>query len=244
MQLYFIRHAQSINNKLWAETRSDEGRNEDPDLTDLGERQAAALADFLVMGDPDGGQSGKPRNDTDASRGFDLTHIYSSLMVRSVMTGAVVAKRLDLVLHGLQEIHERGGIYLRNYSNGEDICLPGKDRDYFIKRFPEFVLPEGFIQNGWWDSRPVETREECLMRAQVFLKHLLKQHGETQHKVAIFSHGGFFNDFMTVLLRMPTNGSHWFSMYNTGITRINFRENETIVVYQNRVEHLTTTMLT
>lgn len=244
MQFYFIRHAQSTNNKLWTETGSDEGRNEDPDLTLVGEKQVTALADFLARGNPAGGQSNSRASDVEDTRGFDLTHIYSSLMVRSVKTGAVVAERLGLVLRGLQEIHERGGIYLRNYQNGEDKCLPGNTKDYFSTHFPEFILPEDFIQSGWWDSRPVETVEECLLRANRFISTLLENHGGTQDRVAVVSHGGFYNDFINTLLDLPVNGNHWFSMYNTGITRIDFRDSKKVVVYQNRVEHLEYSLIT
>jgi 2,3-bisphosphoglycerate-dependent phosphoglycerate mutase len=244
MQFYFFRHAQSTNNKLWSETRSDEGRDEDPGLTDMGEQQAAALAELLIQGSPEGGRICDNTSGNEGSRGFNLTHIYSSLMVRSVKTGMIAARRLGLVLHGLDDIHERGGIYLRNHSNGEDKCLPGKSSDYFKRYFPDFVLPQGFIEDGWWNSRPVETPEKCLIRAEGFLDYLLDKHGGTEDRVAIISHGGFYNDFMAVLLGLPHNGNHWFSMYNTGITRINFHENEKIVVYQNRVEHLHRNLLT
>jgi 2,3-bisphosphoglycerate-dependent phosphoglycerate mutase len=47
MQLYFIRHAQSANNALWAGTGSDEGRSHDPELTDTGKKQAGYLAKFF-----------------------------------------------------------------------------------------------------------------------------------------------------------------------------------------------------
>jgi 2,3-bisphosphoglycerate-dependent phosphoglycerate mutase len=240
MQLYFIRHAQSANNALWTATRSDEGRSEDPELTSMGEKQASALADFLAQGSPVGGLG----HDDESAQGFGLTHIYASLMVRSVRTGAIAAKRLGLVLHGLQEIHERGGIYLRSYNSQEDKCLPGNDRDFFSTHFPDFVLPEGFIDSGWWDSRPVETSEECQARAANFIQQLHEKHGGTQAQVAVISHGGFYNDFLNTLLSLPHDENHWFSMYNTGITRIDFRDSKNVLVYQNRVEHLSAKMIT
>jgi broad specificity phosphatase PhoE len=46
MQLYFIRHGQSANNRLWDTTSSDEGRVEDPELTDAGQQQAKLVAQF------------------------------------------------------------------------------------------------------------------------------------------------------------------------------------------------------
>ena len=39
MQFYFIRHGQSTNNALWETTRSNKGRSEDPELSELGHLQ-------------------------------------------------------------------------------------------------------------------------------------------------------------------------------------------------------------
>jgi len=79
MQLYFIRHAQSTNNELYESTGSSYGRNEDPELTELGIKQASALAEFLQTGNPNGGA----RKETASPKGFGLTHLYSSLMRRA-----------------------------------------------------------------------------------------------------------------------------------------------------------------
>ena len=43
MQLYFIRHAQSENNWLFARTGSFDGRHEDPGITHLGQQQARVV---------------------------------------------------------------------------------------------------------------------------------------------------------------------------------------------------------
>ncbi|NJK45922.1 MAG: histidine phosphatase family protein [Pleurocapsa sp. SU_196_0] len=48
MRLYFIRHAQSSNNALWDSTGSENGRSDDPELSDVGVMQARALGDFLI----------------------------------------------------------------------------------------------------------------------------------------------------------------------------------------------------
>jgi 2,3-bisphosphoglycerate-dependent phosphoglycerate mutase len=243
MLFYFIRHAQSENNALWAETGSEQWRNEDPEITDLGVRQAEALADFLAVGNPRGGISG---NGT-PPLGFDLTHIYSSLMVRAIKTGSIVAERVGLPLTGLEQIHERGGIFLKDYTSETVDCKPGKDRAYFEAHYPNFVLPENMVETGWWDRRPVETPEDCQQRAGLFYQALLEKHGGTDDRVAIVSHGGFYNDLMWNLVGKPTGSRFWFLMYNTAITRIEFREGkdlEAVVAYQNRVEHLTPDLIT
>jgi 2,3-bisphosphoglycerate-dependent phosphoglycerate mutase len=245
MHFYFIRHAQSINNALWTASGSSEGRSEDPELTDLGVSQAEALAGFLVSADPRGGCSSNGRQNP----GFQFTHLYSSLMVRAVHTASIIARPLGLTVHGLEEIHERGGIYLGEESAGTAECLPGKDRGYFQEHYPDFILPEGFIESGWWDRRPVEDDATCMDRARRFLAALLEKHGGTDDRVAIVSHGGFYNDFLWSLLDVAPHNRHWFLMYNTAITRIEFRQEagahlHAVLAYQNRVEHLEPDLLT
>ena len=48
MRFVLIRHGQSTNNALWAETGDDTDREVDARLTALGEAQAAALAAYAV----------------------------------------------------------------------------------------------------------------------------------------------------------------------------------------------------
>jgi 2,3-bisphosphoglycerate-dependent phosphoglycerate mutase len=230
MELYFIRHAQSENNALWAETGSDLGRKVDPELTELGIKQAYLLADFLAAGNRDF----LPGNGS----GFNLTHLYSSLMVRAVMTGTIAAKRLGIPLQGWQEIHERGGIYQEDDETGEQTCLPGMDREYFTNKFPDFVLPDNFIETGWWDSRPVEGPPDCYQRAEVFLSGLVEKHGGTEDRVGIISHGGFYNDLLWALFGYPYHPGVWFLMYNTAITRVDFEGERRRVAYNNRMDHL------
>jgi 2,3-bisphosphoglycerate-dependent phosphoglycerate mutase len=245
MLFYFIRHAQSENNAIWSETGSEEGRREDPELTPLGVKQAEALADFLLTAEPRGGISSNGRR----GRGFDFTHIYSSLMVRAVNTASIIGERMNLQVHGLQNIHERGGIYLEDRAAKTVNCLPGKDRRYFQDSFPGFILPEDFIETGWWDRRPVEDSDACLERAGRFLAALLEKHGGTEDRVAIVSHGGFYNDFLWTLLNTAPQNRHWFLMYNSAVTRIEFRDTSAenlhaVLTYQNRVDHLPADLLT
>ncbi|HEX9029798.1 MAG TPA: histidine phosphatase family protein, partial [Anaerolineales bacterium] len=105
MQFYFIRHAQSANNLLYDSTGSSKGRSHDPALSDTGVYQAVLLAQFLRQGNPDGGSflAG------DEPSGFQLTHLYSSLMVRAVSTGVQAARALGLPLVAWYDLHEEGG---------------------------------------------------------------------------------------------------------------------------------------
>lgn len=241
MQLYFIRHAQSENNRLWAETGSSEGRQPDPALTDLGHRQAQLLAEYLAYLDRDVSADDDMHN----HRGFDITHLYSSLMLRSVTTGHYISELLDLPLLGLEMIHEHGGIYETNLDTGEKIGLPGGSRSALVADYPRLVWPDGSDESGWWGSRPAETWEEVPQRAQAFLDFLLAEHEESDDRVAVVSHGGFFDALMYVLLNYERqnerlNGTRevGFFVNNSSISRFQFEKSRIGLVYLNRVDHL------
>jgi 2,3-bisphosphoglycerate-dependent phosphoglycerate mutase len=224
MQLYFIRHGQSINNWMYANTGSDKGRSCDPELTETGLRQAELLAGYLYQEDT------------------NLTHLYTSLTIRAVSTGIVVADRLRLPLVAWPDLHEEGGIYLNN-DQGEPIGQPGKDRTYFEENYPGLVLPETLNASGWW-NRPYEAVAERPKRARRFLQDLFARHGGTDHRVAVISHGGFYNHVLSALLNFSSNDSLWFTLYNAAITRIDFFPDRTDFVYHNRICFLPRELIT
>lgn len=235
MQLYFIRHAQSTNNLLWEQTRASDGRSMDPELTEKGWQQVCRLAQFLLVNQA---PITTATQNSQNGYGFGLTHIYTSLMVRAVATSSFVARLLDMPLVGWVDLHEEGGIYLNDPESGERVGQPGKDRTYFATQYPELILPDHVTQNGWW-NRPYETPEECQERVIRFHNELLRRHGNTVDRVAIFSHGGFYNSYLRYLLGIPGANDHlWFVLNNTAITRFDFRDDETFVVYLNRADFL------
>src|SRR5512142_1382925 len=163
MQFYFIRHAQSSNNLLWDTTGSSNGRSHDPELTEIGLRQAHLLARFLARSPEtpvaNGSSSQAPRRDFYNAAGFGITHLYSSLMLRAVMTGTRVARELGLPLVAWEDLHEFGGIYLDDEQTGEPVGQPGNNRAFFEKHYPGLVLAPGRGTNGWW-NRPHESHEQ------------------------------------------------------------------------------------
>ncbi len=240
MQLYFVRHAQSENNALWDRTGSSEGRSEDPELSELGKEQAKIVAKFLSKKDEE--VEGYAHNSQNRG-GFGLTHLYSSLMIRSVETGTAISEATGVPLVGWKELHETGGIYLKDPETGEREGLPGSARSYLLKRFPSFQLPETITEEGWW-NRAFEMEEEFLPRAKEVLKILLEEHGGSDHHVAIVSHGGFYNMFVTALLDLNVERRTWFSLNNVAITRVDFREDEVFLAYMNRADFLPKSMIT
>ena len=234
MRLYFIRHAQSANNALWDNTGSDAGRSEDPPLTPLGLRQASALGDALARAaDPLEGHG---------SAAF--THLYCSPMTRAVQTALEVARGTGLRPHIWEDWHESGGIWQEK--NRVRVGLEGQNRGYFQQRFSSVTLPDDFAPQGWW-SRAYEVDTALLPRAKRVWAELLARHGGTSDRVAVVSHGHFYAFVVAVALGLPTLEGVFFVLNNTGITRLDYRENlhqTTNLIYANRLDHLQPALVT
>ena len=239
MQFYFIRHGQSENNLLYLTTGGSNGRSDDPELTDLGCKQAEALAQFLCCAAP------KPAAnlfDEQNLAGFGITHLYTSLMVRAVATGEIVASALNLPLVAWEDLHETGGIYHQDEQTGERVGRPGKNRAYFEEHFPDLGLPNSLGEAGWWD-RPFEEREQRPTRAEQLGRELLERHGGTEDHVAVISHGGFYNVLLRYIFKIERDDC-WFGLNNTAITRIDYSVDGVALTYTNRVDFLPKDLVT
>lgn len=238
MQLFFIRHAQSTNNALWDNTGSSEGRSSDPDLTPLGREQARRVAQLVRGGNPDGGAC-LPGEEN----GFALTHLYSSLMIRAVASAWEISKTVGLPLETLDDLYEEGGIYFEDALTGKRTGGLGKDRAFFEANYPGIVLPATFAEAGWWNRRPYEEPQGTALRAAAFLVALLDKHGGTDDRVAVVSHGAFFNYLLAAITGQTVRRGYWYAMNNAGVTRFDFFGEYTLVVYMNRTDHLPAEML-
>jgi 2,3-bisphosphoglycerate-dependent phosphoglycerate mutase len=237
MQLYFIRHAQSANNKLYDDTGSWNGRDSDPELTELGHEQARRLAEHVACTD---GES--PRRDYVNRSGFGFTQLYSSPMVRALATAAYLSAALDLPLMVWEDLHEVGGIFYIDDETGERIGQPGKTRSELAARFPQAQLPATLTDGGWWNRLP-ESVELQAQRARRFVAELVERHGGDD-RVAVVSHGGFYNLVLAELQGTQADGRFWFNLNNTGITRFNFVPEGIGLAYANRLEHLPAELIT
>ena len=238
MQLYFIRHGQSFNNALYTAGQGADVRSHDPALTELGQRQAACLAEYLARTNP---EALTGPYDLQNRAGFGLTHLYCSLMLRAVATGAVVAQRLGLPLRAWLDWHEEGGLYLDG-DNGQRLPSAGPGRTDFARDYPDLVLPESLDEAGWW-NRPFEDEAERPVRARRVLAELLARHG-ADDRVAVISHGGFYNQFLGALHDVQPPYRLNYLMNNTGVSRIALLPEAHYVVYQNRCEHLPDELVT
>jgi 2,3-bisphosphoglycerate-dependent phosphoglycerate mutase len=254
MHLYLIRHAQSANNELYARTGGIDGRHPDPPLTELGHQQARLLAGFLAAAPqplPAGAELVWRYAERHDRRGFGLTHLYCSLMIRSIQTAAYIADTTGLAPVAWPELHERGGLHQVDEATGEEIGVPGPNSAWFQSKYPGLVLPEGLGEPGWW-NRPKETVAEAVPRAGGVWERLLERHGDSDDHVALVIHGGFFQSLLTVLL---SNGDELtaprlnerhvgFGMSNTSICRFEINAGVIMMRYLNRVDHLPDELIT
>jgi 2,3-bisphosphoglycerate-dependent phosphoglycerate mutase len=246
MELYFIRHGQSVNNANWSNAEFQE--SSDPTLTEIGHEQAQILAEFLK-------NNQTITNDQEWNiqnrYGFGITHIYTSLMERAAFTAAPIARALDLPLTAWKEIHEEGGIYSREV-NANKLGLPGRPRSFFMENFRTLTLPDDLDETGWW-NRPFEADEERQPRADQVLGELLARHrdqeGRPEHCVAFVSHGGFFMRLVCAMLKLPwRQAAHglrsWFALNNCSISRFDIYGDELSIAYLNRTDHLPDHLIT
>ncbi len=249
MQLYFIRHAQSQNNLLYDQNGSDNGRKPDPLLTEAGWQQAHILAEFIKSSDVAAAPVGyDPHN----RAGFKFSHLYCSLMTRSIQTGTEIAKAVGLPLVALLDLHEGGGIFHKDESSNELIPLPGNDEAYFQENFPHLILPDEMNKSGWW-NRPIEDFQSRCERAARLLKLLLSLHADSDDRIALVSHGGFYNYFLGEILGWPRKSSLsenadqygvFLLMNNVAISRVDWTPKEIRLVYHNRTDFLPTELIT
>lgn len=246
MELYIIRHAQSANNELYARTGATDGRHPDPPLTAIGHTQAQHLARFLA-----GQEAGELGYNAHLHNrdGFCLTHLYTSLMIRSIDTATYISAATGLPVHGWPEFHERGGLYTVN-ELGQEIGVAGPNREALQYDYPTMILPDSVGPDGWWHNRPRETVEEAQVRARTAWEQLIRRHGNTEDHVAIVTHGGFFHSLMSVLY-MPGEvvevlgiADLWFGISNASISRLDITPNSIALRYLNRVDHLPGSLIT
>lgn len=245
MQLYLIRHGQSTNNVRDGDLTP---RSSDPELTEKGVRQAELLAEFLAASAPG---NWDPGDDPLNRRGFDLTHLYCSLMKRAIHTGSIIAQRLNLPLFGMSEAHEVGGVFLETLV--DDVVTVneeyGVDAEFLAENYPSLILAQPIPRRGWWrggredDNLPQK-------RAQKVLEWLRQRHASTDDRVAIVTHGGFYNHLLRAMLHIspeePDNRKLGYRLVynNCAISRFDITEDRVYMVYHNRAEYLPDDLIT
>lgn len=142
----------------------------DPPLSDLGNKQAECVGQYLAGEKP--------------------AAVYSSQLLRANATGQAVAAHHDLdvtVIDYLAEIHMYGGL-----------PLDSRPQDVLGKAIQEGVW-ERFIQSRKWDSYPhTESSMEFRRRVGIGIEAAVVAHpGET---VVVACHGGVINAYLADML--------------------------------------------
>jgi 2,3-bisphosphoglycerate-dependent phosphoglycerate mutase len=233
MKLYIIRHAQSTNNIL----TDHQGRVSDPPLTELGSQQGEILAQHLATGP----ELKPPVSTADGhdQHSYGLTRLYCSPMWRALQTADPIGRALGLTPEVWIDIHEWGGIFLDHGDGRGPIGYPGKTRQQIQTAFPHYVLPAGITEQGWW-NRGHEDRAACYGRAIKVAGTLREWVADNnQERIAIVSHGGFFDALLKALFNQLPGRQVFYYAYNTAISRIDFESDGRLRVrYLNRVSHL------
>jgi len=245
-RLYLIRHAQSANNEVWDGSDHHPGRHPDPEITELGQRQAATLARHLAH------PEGEPRQHPflPAERvDFGLSHVYCSLMTRSIATAEYIAEACGLALCARADLFEKHGIYDVD-AQGNLTGLAGPGRSYFEQRFPRLQLPDGIDEDGWW-NRPMEDEPAFVERMQRVVTDFRQRLSASDENLALVAHGDFLDQFVNELMGVERHrhnyDNHWvanWTFHNTSISRIDFVAGAHNVVYLNRIDHLPNELVT
>jgi hypothetical protein len=161
-----------------------------------------------------------------------------------------VADRLGLPLHAWLDWHEEGGLYLDG-PNGERLPSAGPGRADFARDYPGLVLPGELTDAGWWvlpdldyAERPFEEQPARPLRARRVLAELAARHPNPDDRVAVISHGGFYNHIIGALTEQPLPYRLNHLLNNTSISRIALTAQGNYLVYQNRCAHLPDGMVT
>ena len=213
MPVLLIRHAQSVNNSLPEEQRSD-----DPGLTELGREQSRRLAARLV--------------------GWQPERLLTSAFRRTLETTAAVAEATGLQPEVVVDLHEQGGCQAGASPEVYE-GRPGLTRDEIVDQFGDWVLPESIDEEGWWKCRRWERPDEAEERARRVAADLVGRFGDLQTKVAVVTHGMFKPILVSALLGRPFIGNEWLGdLYNTSVTQLSLSAAGVTLRSYNDTSHL------
>lgn len=224
LRLYLIRHGQSQNN-----AKPDIEHYEfDPQLTDIGHRQANAVADYLSHAtDSDTGELGS---------GYGITHLYTSPMRRTLQTTRPIAQALKLNPAIWVATHERGGIVVVQksgvYHQG------GMTRQQIATEYPNYDIPHQVTDEGWWKEKSgLESHDMVALRAHYVAEELrLKASYHHHARMALVTHGTFMHHLVRALLN---DREQVFVHHNTGISRLDIdAQGKATLIYLDRALHL------
>ena len=234
MELFIIRHGQSGNNAL-ANIRD---RSVDPPLTDLGERQAEMLGEFVARGEnQELSRETTGNTKYELRHGLGITSLFTSPMYRSLQTVQPVSRASGLAPRIWVDIHEEGGMFLNHGGDEGLVGYPGRTRSEILAEFPDYVLPTSFDETGWW-NKDHEDPASLLVRATK-VSEQLREMAKTEDRVAIITHGAFMNALLNAIFGQISEGHMYYRHHNTAISRFYMDgDGRFEVLYLNSTVHL------
>ena len=234
MELFIIRHGQSGNNAL-ANIRD---RSVDPPLTDLGERQAEMLGEYVARGEnQELSRETTGNTKYELRHGLGITSLFTSPMYRSLQTVQPVSRASGLVPRIWVDIHEEGGMFLNHGGDEGLVGYPGRTRSEILAEFPDYVLPTSFDETGWW-NKDHEDPASLLVRATK-VSEQLREMAKTEDRVAIITHGAFMNALLNAIFGQISEGHMYYRHHNTAISRFYMDgDGRFEVLYLNSTVHL------
>jgi 2,3-bisphosphoglycerate-dependent phosphoglycerate mutase len=220
--LLLIRHGQSANN-----AQDECLRVPDPGLTEIGVRQAEALASWL--------------------QDHAVTHLYCSPFLRSLETMRPLANARPLPVRVRSDLFELGGCY-SGYEPGRERGEPGLGRSHLMQAYPTWDIDELIQDAGWW-GREYETLHQGRLRAAAVVQWLAAEVGQTQGLHVLIIHA----DFKRLLLAAMFGASTWIEqgvdleqarLFNTGVTHCRFTAEGWELLQFNATSHLAQHLVT
>ncbi|AKT51797.1 histidine phosphatase family protein [Arsenicicoccus sp. oral taxon 190] len=220
MDLFVIRHGQSENNKLYAETGSRAGRTPDSELAELGQEQARRLAE-AVRGD---------------RSHLDVDVLYTALTHRCLQTATPLADALGLEPIGRADLGEVGGLYAAHPATNVRRPYPGLSVQDMRDLAPRLQLPADVESAGGWDGGFEEEHDQAQGRAAAVLADIAAQHGD-RAKVGILTHQHFGQLLIGAAAGIGEAGRK-FELSNSSVTALRHEDGQWRVLWVNRVRHL------
>lgn len=242
MRLFIIRHAQADYRRgiqLDSLPPAERSFLTDPELSETGRQQAALLSEHLKP-------RAMPANETQPAptkvSGFAISRLYCSPMRRALQTARPVAAALGLPAEIWLDVHEVGGIRYDAGDGRGPQGYAGLSRAEVAAQFPGFVLPADFAEAGWWDRPPEQEEYVARLRRVARAVRAMARSGEGN--IAVITHGTAANCLLHALFGSESYEEFYFCHANTGITSVDFSEDETFLRYHNRLDHLPDSLIT
>jgi 2,3-bisphosphoglycerate-dependent phosphoglycerate mutase len=218
MELYVIRHAQSANNAL-----PEPQRVEDPGITQLGHRQAVALAGWM--------------------KAMEVERLITSPFRRTLETTEYIHRQIGVTPEVWVELHELGGCYA-GYEPHQYEGRPGMGRSEILSQFPGYRLEECIDESGWWRCQSHESDELARLRAQRLVQRTLDTFLGKAQRVAYIMHADFKRCFLRELM-LTTRSDLDVScpIYNTAVSVVEIHSTTPQVSEFNTTPHLSDDLL-